>query len=168
MIRLINVPRNGNQAENDPVFQRTDKSGEPAANCHRANENLRLTIGPPHRRSFDPSYSTAKQSSRKKNMFLHKFNGSRQNDRPVSELIKFHCGALQAHAVHLAGDFNDWNPLSHPMHRQADGSWMLQLPLTRGYHPYQFMVDGEPILDPTAIGAPFIERMERVSLIAIS
>lgn len=54
------------------------------------------------------------------------------------------------------------------MQRQADGSWFLEVPLTRGCHYYQFLVDGEPVLDPEAMCAVRKERQSKVSLIALS
>lgn len=89
---------------------------------------------------------------------------ARQNNVPDGALIAFHCDAAEARTVYLAGDFNQWSPVSHPMRRQTDGSWALQVPLSRGYHPYKFFVDGEPKLDPNARSVPFCERLERVSL----
>jgi 1,4-alpha-glucan branching enzyme len=68
----------------------------------------------------------------------------------------------------LSGDFNDWNPISHPMKRRADGWWFLQVPLTHGHHPYYFVVDSEPTLDPQSAGLVRNGRDEVVSLIAVS
>ena len=109
-----------------------------------------------------------RKNHKRKNMCLHRSNSTRQNNAPITEMIRFHCDASPAQSVHLAGAFNDWNPLSHPMHRHADGSWILDLSLPHGYHQYQFIVDGEPILDPTAMSVPSSDRLEQVSLIAIS
>ena len=33
-----------------------------------------------------------------------------------------------ADALHLIGDFNNWNRESHPLTRQADGTWEIVLP----------------------------------------
>ena len=86
----------------------------------------------------------------------------------TSETITFHCPATQAARVSLIGDFNNWNATRHRMQRQADGSWCLEVPLTRGYHYYQFLVDGEPVLDPEAMCTVRKERHSKVSLIALS
>ena len=45
--------------------------------------------------------------------------------------INFFCAAPNAQSVYLIGDFNDWNRTSHPMERQTDGCWFLQVPLAR-------------------------------------
>ena len=54
------------------------------------------------------------------------------------------------------------------MERQPDGSWLLHVALPRGRHYYQFLVDGEPVLDPEAMCIVRQERNSRVSLIALS
>jgi 1,4-alpha-glucan branching enzyme len=90
----------------------------------------------------------------------------RSND--TAEMIAFRCHAAQAATVCLIGDFNDWNATTHPMRREADGSWFLQVPLARGRHYYQFQVDGKPVLDPQAMYFTFGERHEKVSFIALS
>jgi len=86
----------------------------------------------------------------------------------ITEPIRFHYTAIQAASVCLIGDFNNWNATKHPMQRQPDGSWLLQVPLTRGRHYYQFLVDGEPTLDPEAMCSMRQERNSKVSLIALS
>jgi|ERR1700677_1070945 1,4-alpha-glucan branching enzyme len=88
--------------------------------------------------------------------------------RPFAEAISFHCTAPRARSVCLVADFNDWNPEANPMERQSDGSWILQLSLPDGHHHYQFLVDGNPVLDPEAMFVFSHDRKERVSLIAIS
>ena len=82
--------------------------------------------------------------------------------------IHFYCEAADARSVCLIGDFNHWNPETHPMQRQLDGWWYLQVPLPHGHHHYQFWVDGKPKLDPKAMGVAHNERGEEVSVIAVS
>ena len=86
----------------------------------------------------------------------------------MAKPVNFFCAAPEASQVFLAGDFNDWNSYSHPMARQKDGSWSLQVALNHGHHHYHFLVDGKPALDPRAMGIARNERNERVSLIAVS
>jgi 1,4-alpha-glucan branching enzyme len=88
--------------------------------------------------------------------------------KDAAEMITFHCAAAEAAHVSLVGDFNNWNPAAHPMRRERDGGWVLKVLLCRGRHYYQFLVDGEPVLDPTAMCAVRQERHSRVSLIALS
>ena len=68
----------------------------------------------------------------------------------------------------MIGEFNGWDPRAHPMRRQADGAWFLQVALHHGHHQYRFMVDGQPMLDPRAHGVARDDRGERASLIAVS
>lgn len=89
---------------------------------------------------------------------------AKNNIRPTN----FVCLAPDAKAVAITGDFNDWNPESHPMKKQPDGGWLVQIPLTHGHHHYLFLVDGKPTLDPRAQGVARNEKNEKVSLIAVS
>lgn len=88
--------------------------------------------------------------------------------RDMAKPINFYCDAPKAQAVHVVGDFNRWNPSTHPMERRVDGWWFLQVPLTHGHHQYRFLADGKPMLDPHATGVAHNERNEEVSLIAVS
>lgn len=82
--------------------------------------------------------------------------------------VNFHCSAPLAQSVYLAGDFNDWNPTSHPMRRRADGWWFIEVQLTHGHHRYLFLVDDKPVLDPRGTGIARDDLNERVSLLAVS
>jgi 1,4-alpha-glucan branching enzyme len=82
--------------------------------------------------------------------------------------INFICRATQATAVSLVGDFNDWNPISHPMKHMPDRSWLLTLNLKHGHHRYAFLVDGVLNLDPNAQGITRNDKGERVSLVPVS
>jgi 1,4-alpha-glucan branching enzyme len=88
--------------------------------------------------------------------------------REMAKPINFYCDAPRAQAVQLVGDFNEWDPTSHPMERRVDGWWFLQVSLTHGHHQYRFLVDGKPMLDPHATGVAHDERDEEVSLVAVS
>ena len=89
---------------------------------------------------------------------------AKRMSKPVS---LFHRSA-QAGAVFVTGDFNDWNHTSHPMQRQPDGGWTIQIPLHHGHHRYLFLVDGVPTLDAHALGTARGPQGEKVSLIAVS
>jgi 1,4-alpha-glucan branching enzyme len=82
--------------------------------------------------------------------------------------INFYCNAPEAAEVFISGDFNDWNPTSHRMEKQHDGTWFAQLQLNHGHHHYLFIIDGKPTLDPRAQGIGRNELNEKVSLIAVS
>ena len=92
----------------------------------------------------------------------------RYSAKKMAKPITFICAAPTAQRVSLVGDFDEWQPNAHPMVRQPDGNWLLQVQLTHGHHRYQFLVDGQPTLDPRAQGIECNENNEKVSLLAVS
>jgi 1,4-alpha-glucan branching enzyme len=88
--------------------------------------------------------------------------------KKIIKPVPFICHARNAEQVYIMGDFNDWDLTSHPMDRQIDGAWRLEVPLPHGHHQYLFLVDGQPTLDPNAQGITRNELGEKVSLIAVS
>ena len=82
--------------------------------------------------------------------------------------LNFLCTAPQAKEVSLVGDFNGWNPTSHPMKQGPDKVWILQIELKLGHHRYAFRVDGVLTLDPWAQGLTRNDQNERVSLVPVS
>ena len=86
----------------------------------------------------------------------------------MAKPVNFICFAPDAQQVFLMGDFNDWDPSSHPMKRQPDGAWLMQIPLPHGHHHYRFLVDGKATLDPRAQGVARDHQGQKVSLLAVS
>ena len=86
----------------------------------------------------------------------------------ILKRVNFLCIAPGAACVFLVGNFNGWDPGSHPMQRQPDGVWRIQVPLHHGYHQYLFLVDGKPELDPRAQGVAHNPQGQRASLMAVS
>jgi len=82
--------------------------------------------------------------------------------------INFICVAPSAKSVTLVGDFNSWNPASHPMKQMPDKAWLLTVELKHGHHRYAFLVDGTLTLDPRAQGITRNDKGERVSLVPVS
>jgi 1,4-alpha-glucan branching enzyme len=82
--------------------------------------------------------------------------------------INFICNAPQAKSVSLLGDFNAWNPATHPMKQMPDKAWLLTVELKHGHHRYAFLVDGNLVLDPHAQGITRNDKGERVSLVPVS
>ena len=77
---------------------------------------------------------------------LHRYSAKRMQ-KPVN----FFCDvseAKQAASVSLVG--------------------ITQVALPHGHHCYQFLVDGEPVLDPQAQGIARNARNQRVSMISVS
>jgi len=64
--------------------------------------------------------------------------------------IPFAFPASAAHQVSLAGDFNNWDPKTMPMHKGTDGVWHLSVALKPGRHEYRFFADGAWLDDPAA------------------
>jgi 1,4-alpha-glucan branching enzyme len=93
---------------------------------------------------------------------------SRYSAKKIVKPVAFICRAVQARQVSIMGDFNDWDLMSHPMLRQSDGAWRVELPLNHGHHHYLFVVDGKPALDPRAQGVARNHKNEKVSLVAVS
>ena len=96
------------------------------------------------------------------------FTADRYSAKKMAKSINCVCLAPEAKAVHLSGDFNDWDPVAHPMKRQPDGAWLIQVQLSHGHHHYRFLVDGRPVLDPRVQGIARDHQGAKVSLIAVS
>ena len=82
--------------------------------------------------------------------------------------VNFICHAPAAKGVTLVGDFNQWQPTSHPLQRHVDGSWQSSAQLPHGHHRYAFLVDGVITLDPNGKGVSRDDQGNRVSLISVS
>jgi 1,4-alpha-glucan branching enzyme len=82
--------------------------------------------------------------------------------------MNFICNAPQAQSVSLVGDFNGWNPATHPMQQMTDGAWLLTVELRHGHHRYAFLVDGVLTLDPRGQGITRDDQGQRVSLVPVS
>ena len=91
----------------------------------------------------------------------------RYSAKKMTKPVVFMCLQREAQRVSVMGDFNDWNPETHPMQRQLDGAWRIEVPLTHGHHRYLFSVDGVLELDPRAQGMEKVEE-GHVSLVAVS
>jgi hypothetical protein len=73
------------------------------------------------------------------------------SDRIVSR--QFAIENQQARQVALVGDFNQWNPARHRLHRDGDSArWVITVQLPTGLHKYAFIVnDSVWTPDPTAV-----------------
>jgi hypothetical protein len=55
----------------------------------------------------------------------------------------------RAGSVHIAGDFNNWQPANTPMERVGDsGVWQTKMSLPHGLYRYRLVVDGQWQQDP--------------------
>ena len=93
---------------------------------------------------------------------------SRYSAKKMAKPVNFYLQNPAAKSVSLIGDFNDWDPLTHPMRRREDGWWFVEVPLAHGHHHYLFLVDGVPTLDPHASGTAEIKPFAKACVIAVS
>jgi len=73
---------------------------------------------------------------------------AKQNPKPKRRRVNFALTDQGAHNVNLVGDFNEWNQKSHPMKKDAVGTWKKTTLLEPGLYEYKFLVDGEWKEDP--------------------
>ena len=67
----------------------------------------------------------------------------------ISDAVVFVTLYPRANSVHLAGDFNNWQPSASPMQRIGDtGVWQTKLKLSQGMYRYRLVVDGQWQQDP--------------------
>lgn len=62
--------------------------------------------------------------------------------------VTFSIEAPEAKQVALIGDFNSWDPESHPMKNNGKGVWEKKVKLAPSQYEYKFMIDGEWKEDP--------------------
>lgn len=70
------------------------------------------------------------------------------NTKTRKRRVSFSLEAPHAQQVALVGDFNAWDPLKHPMKKDASGIWEKTVILEPGTYEYKFFQDGQWVLDP--------------------
>jgi 1,4-alpha-glucan branching enzyme len=75
---------------------------------------------------------------------IEEFYGVKQLGDEVVFAAKFE----NAGEVLVAGDFNNWNPVSPMKANARPGLWTMKLPLRPGRYRYRFVVDGKWMTDP--------------------
>jgi hypothetical protein len=75
---------------------------------------------------------------------IEEFYGVKQFGGEVVFAARFE----QASEVLVAGDFNNWNPVSPMKANARPGMWTMKLPLRPGRYRYRFVVDGQWVTDP--------------------
>ncbi len=68
--------------------------------------------------------------------------------RQIGDSVIFSAYYPQARSVHVAGDFNSWQPSKNPMQPLGDGMWQARLTLSKGTYRYRLVVDGKWTQDP--------------------
>jgi hypothetical protein len=57
--------------------------------------------------------------------------------------------------VSVVGDWNDWDPLAHPLQRRSNGTRSVSVGLAPGPHAFRYLADGGRWLDePDARAEP--------------
>jgi hypothetical protein len=75
---------------------------------------------------------------------IEEFYGVKQ----IGDEVIFAARFSDAKKVLIAGDFNNWSPMSTPMVTTGNGQWKMRLPLPPGRYRYRFVVDGKWMTDP--------------------
>jgi 1,4-alpha-glucan branching enzyme len=73
---------------------------------------------------------------------------SKTNRRESRKKVTFTLYRPDALEVSVSGDFNDWNPLTHPMKKEEGGIWQKSVFLVPGTYEYKFRVDAKWENDP--------------------
>jgi chromosome partitioning protein len=69
--------------------------------------------------------------------------------KQIGDEVLFSARFEGAKKVLIAGDFNNWSPMSTPMNNGSiPGVWITKLPLYPGRYRYRFVVDGKWMTDP--------------------
>lgn len=69
---------------------------------------------------------------------------------------------IHASTVHLCAEFNGWNPCSHPLERQPDGSFSLTLKLKAGReYRYRYFINSYRWLTDSIADAQLPNRTTR-------
>ena len=72
----------------------------------------------------------------------------REESKTVNRRIKFRLEGFSARDVSIVGDFNQWEPKAHPMHKDESGVWTQILALAPGRYEYRIHADGQWLNDP--------------------
>ena len=73
---------------------------------------------------------------------------------PALKSVTFTVHAEKGKAVHVAGEFNKWNPTAKKMaYKAKDGIYAATLKLAAGSYQYKFIIDGTWCADPENVNA---------------
>ena len=93
----------------------------------------------------NPAPAAQQQQPKSTAQKIDDFYGVKQ----VGDEVVFAAKFTEARKVLIAGDFNNWQPMSTPMHANgAPGQWVTKLPLAPGRYRYRLVVDGKWMTDP--------------------
>ncbi len=78
-----------------------------------------------------------------------------EQPKPISESFRnilFQYRSSKARSVSIIGEFNDWIP--QPLQKKDKNLWQITLKLKPGKYAYNYLVDGNIILDPNNLKKP--------------
>jgi 1,4-alpha-glucan branching enzyme len=103
-----------------------------------------LQVAKPAIRTTQPQ-TTERQEPEDIDTKLSEYYGVNQ----INEAVVFVTLYPRAESVHVAGDFNNWQPEQTPMQKvDAGGVWKTKLSLPAGKYHYRLVVDGQWQQDP--------------------
>ena len=108
--------------------------------CARLGASLKLIAG----MSLPRMISEAKPSLTTGRVSIGRSDAEKKvvKEQIEKRKVTFKVRAPGARKVHLAGEFNDWNPDTHPMEKDEEGFWKIGLRLAPGKYEYKLRVDG--------------------------
>jgi 1,4-alpha-glucan branching enzyme len=69
-------------------------------------------------------------------------------DKNTKKRVTLKLNISEAREVFLAGSFNNWDPTTRPLKKDAKGVWKTIMMLPKGTYEYRFIVDGQWVDDP--------------------
>jgi chromosome partitioning protein len=98
--------------------------------------------------SLDSSSATATATAPQRRTTAQKIDDV-YGVKQIGDEVLFSARFEGAKKVLIAGDFNNWSPMSTPMNNGTiPGVWITKLPLYPGRYRYRFVVDGKWMTDP--------------------
>ena len=73
---------------------------------------------------------------------------SKTKTKTLLKRVQFEFPAPEANEVYVAGDFNNWDAVAHPMKKDKKGLWKTTVSLKPGRYEYRFLKDGNWENDP--------------------
>jgi len=150
LAQLTNVQFGRNTVPTQPGAQQPAQQPVPAvavATTTTAAQHLEVPAVAPRIADVEAAHAPVAQQQQPKSTAqkIDEFYGVKQ----VGDEVVFAAKFTDARKVLIAGDFNNWQPMSTPMHTNgAPGHWVTKLPLAPGRYRYRLVVDGKWITDP--------------------
>jgi 1,4-alpha-glucan branching enzyme len=69
-------------------------------------------------------------------------------DKNKKKRVTFKLNNPEAREVFLAGSFNNWDPSTRPLKKDAKGVWKTIMMLPKGVYEYRLVIDGQWVDDP--------------------